>query len=170
MKKMKKPGIFLAIVGALIGAGIILSFYGNYLLFENLAQDNVDIEVGGNLIMEIELDSTETQTGIYAVQIMDVEPALVTTKILDPFDTELESNQLKDELFEGFFDVETSGTYKLVIENSGEQVKIFGVIGPQPEAWKKSINDISIIILIIGLVGMVTVAIYTIISRKKSIS
>lgn len=167
---MKKPGVFLAIVGALIGVGIILSFYGNYLLFENLVQDNEYVELGQNLIVEIELDSTETQTGIYAVQIMDVERAQVTAKILDPFGTELESNQLKDELFEGFFDVETSGTYKLVIENNEEPVKIFGVIGPQPESWKKSLNDISIIILVIGLGGMVAVAIYTIISRKKSTS
>lgn len=170
LKRMKKPGVFLAIVGGLIGAGIILSFYGNYLLFENLAQDNGDVELGRNLIIEIELDSTKTQTGIYAIQIMDVERALVTAKILDPFDTELQTNQIKDELFEGFFDVTATGAYKLVIENKEEQVKIFGVIGPQPEAWKKSLNDFSIIILIIGLVGMVTVAIYTIISRKKSIS
>ncbi|MDH3610950.1 MAG: hypothetical protein OEM79_04230 [Nitrosopumilus sp.] len=167
---MKKSGLLLAIVGGLIGVGIILSFYGNYLLFENLIQDDGDVGLGEDLIIEIELDSTETRTGIYAVQIINVKSATVTAKILDPFDTELESHQLKDELFEGFFDVTTSGTYKLVIENKEEQVKIFGVIGPQPDAWKKSLDDFSIIVLIIGLVGMVGVVIFTVISRKKSIS
>ena len=167
---MKKSGLFLAIVGGLIGVGIILSFYGNYLLFENLIQDDGDVGLGQDLIIEIELDETETRIGIYAVQIINVQSAKVTAKILDPFDTELESQQIKDELFEGFFDVTTSGTYKLVIENKEEQVKIFGVIGPQPEAWKKSLDDFSIIILIIGLVGMVVVTVYTIINRKKSIS
>jgi len=167
---MKKSGLFLVIVGGLIGVGIILSFYGNYLLFENLIQDDGDVGSGQDLIIEIELDKTETRTGIYAVQIIDVESSTVTAKILDPFDTELESQQIKDELFEGFFDVTTSGTYKLVIENKEEQVKIFGVIGPQPDAWKKSLDDFSIIILIIGLVGMAAVTVYTIISRKKSIS
>lgn len=167
---MKKSGLFLAIIGGLIGVGIILSFYGNYLLFENLIQDNGDVGLGNDLIIEIELDNTETRSGIYAVQIINVESAKVTAKILDPFDTELESQQIKDELFEGFFDVTTSGTYKLVIENKEEQVKIFGVIGPQPDAWKKSLNDFSIIILIIGLVGTAAVTVYTIINRKKSIS
>ena len=167
---MKKSGLSLAIVGGLIGVGIILSFYGNFLLFENLIQDNGDVGLEQDLIIEIELDNTKTRTGIYAVQIINVESAKVTAKILDPFDTELESQQIKDKLFEGFFDVTSSGTYKLVIENKEERVKIFGVIGPQPDAWKKSLDDFSFIILIIGLVGMAAVAVYTIINRKKSIS
>ncbi|HUT05474.1 MAG TPA: hypothetical protein VMW74_02135 [Nitrosopumilaceae archaeon] len=165
---MKKSVILLIIVGSLIGVGIILSFYGNYLLFEGLIQNNGDVGLGQSLIIEVELDHTETQKGIYAVQIIDVEGESVSASILDPFNQEIESHLIEQKLHEGFFDVATSGNYKLIIENSGDQVKIFGVIGPEPDAWKKSLDSISLIILAMGLIGMVGIAGYTVIKRKKS--
>ena len=167
---MKKSGTFLAVIGGLIGIGIILSVYGNFLMFEDLNKGNGDVFPGQDLIIEVELDHTKTQTGIYAVQIIDFESETVTASILDPFNSEVETNSINEELYEGFFDVTTSGTYKLFIENKGEQVKIFGVIGPEPEAWKKSLDLISFIILAIGLIGMVGIAAYMIIIRKKSVS
>jgi hypothetical protein len=165
---VKKSVILLIIVGSLIGVGIILSFYGNYLLFEGLIQDNGDVGLGQSLIIEVELDQTETQKGIYAVQIIDVEGEKVSASILDPFNQEIESHLIEEKLHEGFFDVATSGNYKLIIENGGDQVKIFGVIGPEPVAWKKSLDSISLIILAMGLIGMVGIAGYTVIKRKKS--
>ena len=167
---MKKSGTFLAVIGGLIGIGIILSVYGNFLMFEDLNKGNGDVFPGQDLIIEVELDHTKTQTGIYAVQIIDFESETVTASILDPFNSEVETNSINEELYEGFFDVTTSGTYKLFIENKEEQVKIFGVIGPEPEAWKKSLDLISFIILAIGLIGMVGIAAYMIIIRKKSVS
>jgi hypothetical protein len=44
------------------------------------------------------------------------------------------------------------------------------VIGPEPDAGKKSLGFISLYILIVGLIGMVGVAIYAIKNRKKSFS
>ena len=161
---MKKSGLFLAFVGGLIGIGIILSVFGNYLIFEDLSKGDIE-NAEQDLIIETELD--HTQTGIYAVQITELEGAEVSANILDPFDSTIETHHVNDEIYEGSFEVSTSGTYKLLIENSGESVKIFGVIGPEPEEWKKSINIISFIILAAGLIGMVGLAIYIIINRKR---
>ena len=44
---------------------------------------------------------------------------------------------------------------------------MYGVIGPEPDAAVKSIGFISLYILVIGLIGMVGVAIYAIKNRKK---
>ena len=167
---MKKSGIFLVIVGGLIGAGIILSFYGNYVIFEDLIKGDGDVDSEQNLIVEVELDQTETKTGIYAVQIIDFENSVVSASIIDPLDTVIESQSINEEVYEGLFDVSTSGTYKLLIENRGEQVKIFGVIGPEPDSGKRSLGFISLYILIIGLIGMVILAVYLVISRKKKSS
>lgn len=167
---MKKSGIFLVIVGGLIGAGIILSFYGNFVIFEDLIKGNGEVDSEQNLIVEVELDQTETKTGIYAVQIIDFENNVVSASIIDPLDTIIESQSIDEEVYEGLFDVSTSGTYKLLIENRGEQVKIFGVIGPEPDSGKRSLGFISLYILIIGLIGMVILAVYLVISRKKKSS
>jgi len=167
---VKKSGIFLAVVGGLVGVGIILSFYGNNVIFEDLIQKDGDVGSGQDLIVEVELDNTETQTGIYAVQIIDFESATVTASILDPFNTLIESQSINQEVYEGLFDVTTSGTYKLLIENTGEQVKIFGVIGPEPDSGKKSLGIVSLYILVMGLIGMFIVTVYIIIKRKKDTS
>lgn len=167
---MQKSGILFVIVGSIVGVGIILSFYGNQVIFEDLNKGEDQVKFGENLIIPVELDNTETQTGIYAVQIINFKEGIIA-KILDPFDKEIESQSMDKEVFEGRFNIAVSGIYKLVIENTDEkEIKIFGVIGPEPDAGKKSLGFISLYILIIGLIGMVGVAIYAIKNRKKSFS
>ena len=167
---MQRTGILFVIVGGIVCTGIVLSFYGNQVIFEDLNKGEGQVKFAENLIIPVELDNTETQTGIYAVQIIDFKEG-ITAKILDPFDKEIESQLIDDEVFEGRFNIAVSGIYKLVIENTDEkEIKVFGVIGPEPDAGKKSLGFISLYILIIGLIGMVGVAIYAIKNRKKSFS
>ncbi|GBL41098.1 hypothetical protein EMGBD3_04660 [Nitrosarchaeum sp.] len=167
---MQRQGIFFVIVGSIVGVGIILSFYGNQVIFEDLIKGEGQVKFGENLIIPVELDNTETQTGIYAIQIINFKEG-ITAKILDPSDKEIESQSINEEVFEGRFNITMSGIYKLVIENTDEkEVKIFGVIGPEPDAGKKSLVSISPWILIIGLIGVVGVAIYAIKNRKKALS
>lgn len=167
---MQRQGILFVIVGSIVGIGIILSFYGNQVIFEDLIKGEGQVKFGENLIIPVELDNTETQTGIYAIQIINFKEG-ITAKILDPFDKEIESQSINEEVFEGRFSITMSGIYKLVIENTDEkEIKIFGVVGPEPDAGKKSLVFISPWILIIGLIGVVGVAIYAIKNRKKSFS
>lgn len=167
---MQRQGILFVIVGSIVGIGIILSFYGNQVIFEDLIKGEGQVKFGENLIIPVELDNTETQTGIYAIQIINFKEG-ITAKILDPFDKEIESQSINEEVFEGRFNITMSGIYKLVIENTDEkEIKIFGVVGPEPDAGKKSLVSISPWILIIGLIGVVGVAIYAIKNRKKSFS
>jgi hypothetical protein len=167
---VQRQGILFVIVGSIVGVGIILSFYGNQVIFEDLIKGEGQVKFGENLIIPVELDNTETQTGIYAIQIINFKEG-ITAKILDPFDKEIESQSINEEVFEGRFNITMSGIYKLVIENTDEkEIKIFGVVGPEPDAGKKSLVSISPWILIIGLIGVVGVAIYAIKNRKKSLS
>ena len=165
---MQRTNILFVIVGGIVCTGIILSFYGNQVIFEDLIKGEGQIKVGESLTIPAELDN-ETQNGIYAIQIMDSKE--IKAKILDPFDVEIESQSINEEDFEGQFKITTSGTYKLVIENTNDkEIKIFGVIGPEPDAGKKSLGFISLYVLIIGLIGMIIVPIYAIKNRKKSFS
>lgn len=167
---MQRQGILFVIVGSIVGIGIILSFYGNQVIFEDLIKGEGQVKFGENLIIPVELDNMETQTGIYAIQIINFKEGIIA-KILDPFDKEIESQSINEEVFEGRFNITMSGIYKLVIENTDEkEIKIFGVVGPEPDAGKKSLVSISPWILIIGLIGVVGVAIYAIKNRKKSFS
>lgn len=166
---MQRTSIFFVIVGCIVCAGITLSFYGNQVIFEDLIKGEGQIKVGESLTIPAELDNKETPNGIYAIQIIDSKG--VKAKILDPFDVEIESQAINEEDFEGQFKITTYGTYKLVIENTNDkEIKIFGVIGPEPDAGKKSLGFISLYVLIIGLIGMIIVPIYAIKNRKRSFS
>lgn len=167
---MQRTGILFVIVGGIVCTGIVLSFYGNQVIFEDLIRDEGQIKVGESLTIPVELDNTETQNGIYAILIIDSNEKVIA-KILDPFDNEIESQSIEEEDFEGQFKITKSGIYKLVIENPNEkEIKISGVIGPEPDAGKKSLGFISLYVLIIGLIGMVIVPIYAIKNRKRSFS
>ena len=167
---MQRQGILFVIIGSIVGVGIILSFYGNQVIFEDLIKGEGQVKFGENLIIPVELDNTKTQTGVYAIQIINFKEG-ITAKILDPFDKEIESQSINEEVFEGRFNITMSGIYKLVIENTdAKEIKIFGVVGPEPDAGKKLLVSISPWILIIGLIGVVGVAVYAIKNRKKSLS
>ena len=167
---MQRTGILFVIVGSIVGVGIILSFYGNQVIFEDLIKGEGQVTVGENLTIPVELDNAKTQFGIYAIQIMEFKEG-ITAKILDPFDKEIEFKSINEEVFEGKFTTTVSGIYKLVIENTDEkEIKIFAVVGPEPDAGKKTLVIISPWILIIGLIGVVVVAIYAIKNRNKSSS
>lgn len=138
------------------------------MIFEDLAKSEGDIKVGNKLEISTELDETINKNGIYAVQILDFKEGVFSASVYDPLGIEIESQSIGKEVFEGKFDIISSGTYLLVIEsNSQEESKVYGVIGPEPDAGVKSIGFISLYILVIGLIGMVGVAIYAIKNRRK---
>jgi len=165
---MRKSAIFLAIVGVLIGVGVISSFYGNYILFEELAQGNGEVYDGQDLVIEVELDSSRTQSGIFAIQILDFKEGMVTASIVDPSNITIESESINQEVFEGLFEITSSGNYKLLIENKGEKANVFGVIGPEPDKGKRALSNISMYILAAGLIGLAGVAVYIFINRRKA--
>ena len=167
---MKKSGITLVAAGALIGVGIILSFYGNYIIFEDLAKTNGVVSTENSLTLEVDFDHSKSKTGIFAVQIIDFKGQAVSAMIVDPLSNTIESKIISEESYEGGFDINMSGTYKLIIENDGDKLTVFGVIGPEPEEWKQSLAFVSLYILVIGLFGMALVAVLFAINRKKGSS
>jgi len=169
MKKIvQKANILLIIVGSLVAIGIVLSFFGNQIIFEDLAKAEGDVKFGSDLEVSIDLDESINKNGIYVVQILNFKEGVFSAIIYDPLGIEIESQSINKEVFEGKFDIISSGTYVLVIKSiDQEESRIYGVIGPEPDAGVKSIGFISLYILVVGLIGMGVVAIYALKNRRK---
>lgn len=151
-----------------MAVGIVLSFYGNQVIFEDLSKKEGDVRFGENLEVTIELDESKNKRGIYAIQILNFKEGVFSASVYDPLGIEIESISIKEEVFEGSFDIISSGTYQLIIESSDqEETRVLGVIGPEPDAGAKSLGFISLYILIIGIIGMAVVGIYAIKNRRK---
>jgi len=96
---------------------------------------------------------------------------MFSVKILDPSGTEIISERIIEETTEQEFKVFDSGNYELIIESSdNKESYVAGAIGPLPDANKKLIiSSISSSCIIIGMIGLVVLAIYEIRNKRKSV-
>jgi len=155
---------------ALIAIGLLLLVLGNQIILEGISQGDGKVSSSQSLTVSVDFDSQETSTGIFAVQIMEFKDNIFSVKVLDPLESEIIFQTINEETIEKEFDVLETGTYKLIIEStSNKEPMIFAAIGPLPDANKQLLGSISIIILVIGMIGLVVVGIYGIKYRRKSI-
>jgi len=167
---VQKSGIMLISSAALIVIGLILGVLGNQIILDGISQGTGKVSSSQTLSISVEFDSQKTTIGIFAVQIMEFKDNIFSAKVIDPFDNEIISQTINEETIEKEFDVLETGTYKLIIESiSNEEPIVFAAIGPLPDAGKKSLGFISIIILVIGMVGLVVVGIYGVKNRRRLI-
>jgi len=165
---MQKLGLIVVASGALIGIGLVLLALGNQVILEDVNQGDGKISVNQDVAISTNFDSEKTETGIFAVQVMNAEKNTISAKVLDPLDIEIMSQKVNEETIEKEFDVFESGIYKLIIQsNSEEEIHVFGAIGPLPDEGKKSISVISIFIIIIGMIGLFGAGILKI--KKRSV-
>lgn len=165
---MKKVTALIALVGGLIAAGIVLSFYGSQIITEDLSQKDAMVRAGDSLEITSDLDFDATNTGVYVVQIQNFEEGAIYAKVFDPLGTEIVSSAIDKESFEERFGITLGGTYRLLIENRGQDdAQIIGVIGPMPDPSKLSLGLTGFYILVVGLIGIVGVGIYAVRNRHK---
>jgi hypothetical protein len=164
---MQKIILMGVISGTLIVIGLILLALGNQVILDEISQGNGIVSINQEVIISADFDSQETSIGIFAIQVMDIEENILSVKILEPSGIEINSANISDETTEKTFSILETGEYKLIIQStSDEEIQVFGAIGPLPDEGKKSISYISVLILIIGMIGLIGTAILKIKNRK----
>ncbi len=167
---MQKSVIMLISSTALIAIGLLLLVLGNQIILEGISQVDGKVSSSQTLTVSVDFDSQETSVGIFAVQIMEFKDNTFSIQILDPFESEIIFQAINEETIEKEFDVLETGTFKLIVEsNSNEEHMVFTAIGPLPDANKQLFGFISLIILVIGMIGLVIVGIYEVKNRRRSI-
>ena len=168
---MQKTGLFIVIFGILIAAGLGISVIENQITLEGIAQGNGKVNVEQVITISVNLDRDKTPVGIFAVQIMDFKENTFSAKIIDPSDIEIISKKIDIDTVEQEFEILNSGNYELIIQSSDyKESYVAGAIGPLPDASKKLIiSSVSSSCIIIGMVGLVILAIYEIRNKRKSV-
>ena len=168
---MQKTGLVIAILGILIVAGIATSIVENQLTLEGIIQGNGKVSLAQIVTISVNLDKNATPIGIFAVQVMEFKENTFSAKILDPSGIEIISEKIDEDTIEQEFEVFDSGNYELIIESSdNKESYVAGAIGPLPDANEKFIiSSISSSCIIIGMVGLVILAIYEIRNKRKSV-
>ena len=168
---MQKTGLVIAILGILIVAGIATAIVENQVTLEGIIQGNGKVSLAQIVTISVNLDKNATPIGIFAVQVMEFKENTFSAKILDPSGIEIISEKIDEDTIEQEFEVFDSGNYELIIESSdNKESYVAGAIGPLPDANEKFIiSSISSSCIIIGMVGLVILAIYEIRNKRKSV-
>ena len=168
---MQKTGLLIVIFGILIVAGLGMSVIENQITLEGIAQGNGKVNSAQVVTISVEFDKEETPIGIFAVQVMDFKENTFSAKILDPSGIEIISEKINEDTLEQEFKVFDSGNYELIIESLDDKESyVAGAIGPLPDGDKKFIiSSVSSSCIIIGMVGLVILAIYEIRNKRKSV-
>jgi hypothetical protein len=168
---VQKTGLVIVILGILIVAGIATSIVENQVTLEGIIQGNGKVNSGQVVTISVNLDKIEMPIGIFAVQVMEFKENTFSVKILDPSGIEIISEKINEDTVEQEFKVLNSGKYEMIIESSDDKERyVAGAIGPLPDANKKFIiSSISSFCIIIGMVGLVILAIYEIRNKRKSV-
>jgi len=168
---VQKTGLVIVIFGILIVAGIATSVVENQVTLEGIIQGNGKVSSEQIVAISVNLDKNETPVGIFAVQVMDFKEKTFSVKMLDPSGFEIISEKINEDTIEQEFKVFDSGNYELIIESSDDKESyVAGAIGPLPDANKKLIiSSISSSCIIIGMIGLVILAIYEIRNKRKSV-
>ena len=165
---MQRPLIFLLIVGSLIGVGIILSFYGAQLATQNLTVKEENLGSDSSMEVMVELDPSIGETGVYGILLEKFEDNAISVSVFDPLGVQILSKAVDKESTEERFKIDSSGSYKIVIENSGlEETKIVAGVGYMPDSNTLSVGIAGFYILVVGLIGIVGIGVYTIRNRRK---
>jgi hypothetical protein len=165
---MQKSPIFLVIVSSLIAIGIILSFYGAQLTTQNLIVREEKLVPGSSFEIMAELDLSKGETGVYGILVENFKTNAISVTVIDPLGNQIIANTIDKESTEERFKIDSSGTYKLVIENSGlEETQIVAGVGHMPDNSAISVGITGFYILIVGLIGIAGIGIYALRNRRK---
>ena len=165
---MQRPLIFLLIMGSLIGIGMILSFYGAQLATQNLTVKEENLGSDSSMEVMVKLDPSIGQTGVCGILLEKFEDNAISVTVFDPLGAQILSKTVDKESTEERFKISSSGSYKIVIENSGlEETKIVAGVGYMPDSNTLSVGIVGFDILVVGLIGIVVIGVYTIRNRRK---
>lgn len=166
---MQKSGLVIVIFGLLIVVGLGFSVIENQITLEGINQGNGKVSSSETVTVSVEIDREDTQTGIFAVQVMEFKENTISAKILDPSEIEIISQNVNEDTLEEEFDIVESGTYQLIIQSSADdEIYVTGAIGPLPDTDKKLIlSTVSLAIMITGMIGLAITGIIGIKNRKN---
>ncbi|HXG13898.1 MAG TPA: hypothetical protein VNK25_02075 [Candidatus Nitrosotenuis sp.] len=166
---MKRSHLILFIGGALVAAGMVISFYGSKLTTQDMAVTEGQVAVGSSLEITKGLDPAIADTGVFVVQAENFDQGSLHATVFDPAGSQVASQKIEQKSTEATFQIESRGDYRLVVENSGSAVSAVIGITHMPQKSVLLLNVLGQGIIISGFVGIGIALLYMIVGRKKSV-
>lgn len=166
---MKRAHAILLIGGALVAAGMVVSYFGSQLVTQDLAVTEGLLGSGTPIEVTKELDPTRSGVGAFVVRADSFEGGKLRATLFDPSGAQIASTEINAASTEEQFEITQKGTYRLVLENSGAETS--GIIGltHMPEKSVLALNLLGQGIIVSGFVGLAIALVYMLAAKKRSV-
>ena len=166
---MKKSHVILLLGGALIAAGMITSYFGSELATRDLAVTEGSPAAGSPVELTKDLDPEIAGVGAFVVHAESLGDSALVATVFDPNNKQIATKNIDQASTEEQFEIVTKGTYRLVLENSGEGVPVTIGLTHMPEKSILALNVLGQGIIVSGFVGLGIAVIYFVIGKKRSV-
>lgn len=166
---MKRSHLILFLGGALVAAGMVISFYGSKITIQDMEVSEGQVSVGSSLEITKELDPAIADTGVFVVQAENFDQGSLHATVFDPAGNQVASQEIKQKSTESTFQIKNKGDYRLVLENSGVPMSVVIGVTHMPQKSVLLLNVLGQGIIISGFVGLGIALLYIVIGRKKSV-
>ena len=164
---MKKSHLILFVGGGLVAIGMILSYTGASVISGQVSIKEAVVNGTIPLTLEKELDPSITDRGAFVILAEGEDRANLVATVHGPFG-EIATKKITEVSTEEYFDIESKGTYKLEIRNSGQEIPVVIGLTHMPDKSIVALNMLGQSMIITGFIGVGVAAIYALRTRKKS--
>jgi len=166
---MKKSHTILLLGGALVAAGMIISYFGSTLATQDLAVLEGRSAAGSPIEITKDLDPARTAVGAFVIHAGSFEKGALRATVYDPSGSMIASKTIDDVSTEEQFKISTKGVYRLVLENSGSEASVIIGLTHMPEKSVLALNVLGQGVIVSGFVGLGIAVVYLIKDRKRSV-
>ncbi len=165
---MLKPKTILIVSVILVIIGIAISFYQSQREIDSITTQQQSLDKEVSMTIGKYLDQEKSKNGAYSVQISDFKDGdAIKASVIDPAGNIISTNTITKDQFQENFTIFQSGNYTLQIQNTGQnETQIVSIIGYYPQG-PTILDVLSIIVLIIGLIGL-GVGIVSLIKKRRN--
>lgn len=165
---MKKSYLVLFVGGALVAVGMILSYTGASLISGQVSFKETTVNGTIPVTLEKELDPVIANKGAFVVRAENTDKFNLVATVYGPSGEQITSKKITDVSTEEYFDINSKGTYKLEVQNSGEEVPVVIGLSHMPDRMIVLLNTLGQYMIISGFVGVIISVIYAAKTRKKT--
>lgn len=161
--------LVIFVAGGLIAAGMVLSFYGSSLITQQVTITEGIVGPASPIEIEKQLDPAIADTGVFVVHTIPQDGS-ISVHLFDPAGVQVATKAIAEERTEEYFEIGMSGTYRLVLENSGTEIQAIVGLSHMPDKSLVALNIFGQAAIISGFVGAGIAVIYAALSRRRRAS
>lgn len=166
---MKKAATIILIAAALVGVGMIISFYGASLITQGVAVTEGQVSRMQSIELIRELDPSVADIGIFVVQMQTQPSSTLTARVFDSSGSQIDSASVTERSVEKQFRISSKGEYRLVLESTdSEAMQAILGLSHMPDKSIVALNVFGQAAILCGFVGVAIAVIYAVKNRRRA--